>query len=136
MLAHDLLRFSGVYASRPREGKTMKRNPIETTKSSRPWWMTQIHCFNGLGIHPCCIESIQWHLSFYKQCGADSAEFWSVYGHHVTEEWIDFFEGFPSPESAREFAEKLLSSYPHLHEFGLLDCSYSQEFDFLLEKYK
>jgi hypothetical protein len=94
-------------------------NPIEHAKALTPFWMRDIHQFDGLEIHPCRAESVEKGTPFIEQCTPESAEFWSVYGHYKTG-GVSCFEDFPTKAQARAFAARLLEAWPHhLTQCGL-----------------
>lgn len=109
----------------------MTDNPIEAAKALTPWWMMDINHFNGLELHP--VRDLNRDKEHPRPdpidretrcepCEPGEAEFWSVYGH-CKEGGIFCLEDFSGIPEARAFAEQLLAAYPHLLEFGLLDCS-------------
>lgn len=99
----------------------MTDNPIEAAKAMTPFWMRDIHQFDGLEIHPCRTESGEGASSFEEQCAPHEAELWSVFGH-CKDGGVCCFEDFGSVAEARAFADELLAVWPHLHTFGVLDC--------------
>ena len=50
------------------------------------------------------------------------AQFWSVYGH-LPEGGVECFEDFKTEQEANAFAEKLLSMFPNLRKYGLIDVN-------------
>lgn len=84
-----------------------------------PWWMTRIHEFDGLEVHPCRTETAPDGSTFQEQCEPEAAEVWSVFGHKCSG-GIDCFMDFPTNAEARSFAMKLLTAYPHVMKFGLM----------------
>jgi hypothetical protein len=94
-------------------------NPIEQAKALTPFWMRDIHQFDGLEIHPCRTEHAQGGTSFIEQCEPETAEFWSVYGH-CRSGGVLCFEDFPTKEQAHAFATRLLDAWPHLNTYGLM----------------
>jgi hypothetical protein len=95
-------------------------SPIDQAKALMPWWISEIHGFDGLEIHPCRTEFVGDGTPFIEQCEPAEAEFWSVYGH-CREGGVLCLEDFAGPEEARAFAGRLLAVWPHLQAFGLLE---------------
>ena len=109
----------------------MTSSPIDMANAATPWWMKEIHTFDGLEIHP--VRDHNWdddtmgirpfHVPDYHEtccepCQPGEEHFWSVYGH-LTEGGILCIEDFVSEAEARAFSAQLLDAYPHLHKFGL-----------------
>ena len=94
-------------------------HPIEHAKALTPFWMRNIHQFDGLEIHPCRTERAEDGTPFIEQCAPEDAEFWSVYGHYKTG-GVSCFEDFPTKAQARAFAARLLEAWPHLNTYGLM----------------
>ena len=94
-------------------------NPIEHAKALTPFWMRDIHQFDGLEIHPCRTERVEDGRTFIEPCEPETAEFWSVYGHCRTG-GVLCFEDFPTEAEAHAFAKRLLDAWPHLNTYGLM----------------
>lgn len=97
----------------------MTDNPIELVKKLTPWWMMEIHRFDGLEIHP--VRNLfppGRGETWCEPCEPHEAEFWSVYGH-CREGGIECFKDFDTELEARALAEQILEAYPHLRQFGL-----------------
>lgn len=93
-----------------------RRKPTAPARS--PWWMTRIHEFDGVEIHPCRTETAADGSTYQEQCEPEAAEVWSVFGHRVAG-GVDCFMDFLTEAEARGFAKKLLATYPNLMKFGL-----------------
>lgn len=97
------------------------RDPIAQARALTPRWMSDIHTCDGLEIHPVReLTDEDDGSSYCEQCEPHEAQFWSVYGH-LKEGGVLCLEDFPSETEARAFAQTLLSAWPHLRIFGLLE---------------
>jgi hypothetical protein len=91
-------------------------SPIDAAKALSPDWMRNIHDFDALEIHPCCVVGHDSMGSdIVEQCNPQDAHFWTVFGHLRTG-GIDDFENFPTEAQAIAFHDQLIAAYPHLAE--------------------
>ena len=103
-------------------------SPIKQAHSLTPFWLKEIHRYDGLEVHP--VRNMRWddatqgtrpfHSSddnetWCEPCDRAEAHFWSVYGH-LKEGGIECFEDFPTQTLARVSADQLLEIFPHLRE--------------------
>ena len=92
-------------------------NPVTVA----PSWLPVIGDCDGLEIHPCCVIGFSDDMEIVEVCEPDEADFFTVYGH-CREGGVTAFEDFQTVIAAREFAERLLETYPNLRHHSLLDC--------------
>ena len=90
-------------------------SPLDKANAPTPFWLKNIHDYDGLEIHPVCTIKEQDGTTFEEICEPEEADMWSVYGHLKTG-GIECFEDFTSLDIAEVFAETLHAAYPHLRD--------------------
>ena len=107
----------------------MTHDPIAKAIAANRWWVDLMDYFDALEIHP--IRDTSWNdaeqgprpfdsednETWCEPCAPEEAHFWSIYGHLRTG-GVDYFEDFATEAEARALAQRLLSLYPHLREYG------------------
>lgn len=100
------------------EGRNRPDDPVALAWALTPGWMRDILDYDGLEIHPVRRVEIAGTPCF-EPCAPEEAACWSVFGHRKTG-GLESFEDFESRSAAEDFAQQLLTAWPHLRAFGLL----------------